>query len=152
MAKPRRKQQELPGIERDVEHPDIEAAAIAYRAVCVERSALSKKEHLAQLTLLATMHAHKVEVYPYQDENGEIRRARIKLGKETVVIEDTGEAESEIGVGVDTEGETPTSVLAAQARKAQADAGVAESEDGDVVPRNDPPAKKKRGRGARAVN
>lgn len=151
MGKPRRKQQELPGIERDVEHPDIEAAAIAYRAVCVERSALSKKEHLAQLTLLAAMHAHKVEVYPYQDENGDIRRARIKLGKETVVIEDTGEAESEIGEGVDTEGdETPG--LIAQARKAQADAGVAEDEDGDVVPRNDPPAKKKRGGRARAVH
>lgn len=150
MAKPRRKQQELPGIEREVEHPDIEAAAVAYRAIVVERCALSKKEHLAQLTLLAAMHAHGVAMYPYQDENGVIRRARIKPGKETVVIEDTGEEDSVIGQGVDEPDAPPIpGGLLAQARQAQADAGVAETTDGDVVPLEQS-APKKRGRKARA--
>jgi hypothetical protein len=146
MGKPRRKQGELPGLERDVEHPEIEAAAIAYRKLCVERSELSKKEHLAQLTLLAAMHAKRVSVYPYQDENGKIRRARIKLGKETVVIED----EEESGIIEEVvEVELPKDGLIAQAAKAQADAGVAEDESGDVIPRDDPPAKK-RGRKGKA--
>lgn len=148
--KPRRKQQEIPGFERQVERPDIEAAAQAYCEIRDERSALSKREKQAQMNLLAIMRAQKVPRYEYHDENGEVLEAVIVLGEEKAVVRKTGDAESEVGQGVDEPDAPPIpGGLLAQARQAQADAGVAETTDGDVVPLEQS-APKKRGRKGKA--
>ena len=125
-----RKQAEIPGFERQIENAAVEEAAITYYALVRDRSALSKKEKAAQLTLEATMRAHNLLRYEYQDDDGEILVAKIVEGATKAVIEKTGEAESEIGTAVEPSGEG----LLADAAKVQRDAGVAVDEGGDVVP------------------
>lgn len=141
-----RKQKELPGLEKQVENPQIEEAAEAFCKMRNERDALTKKTTLAMLTLLATLKTHKVEEYEYVDDFGEVLVARIKLGKEVAVVEKTGEAESEIGEGVDDE-ESILDTAKRQAAKSQADSNVAEDDDGDVVvPDKAAPKTKRKGK------
>lgn len=137
-----RKQAEIPGFERQVENPAVEEAAAKYCTIRDERSALSKKEKQAQLELEATMRAHNVERYEYLDDNGEVLVAKIVTGTTKAVVEKTGEAEVEIGEGVD---DPSSDGLIADAQKAQRDAGVAEDEDGNVIPLDTAAPKKKRG-------
>lgn len=157
-----RKQPELPGMERkDVKHPEVEEAAVVYTELCEEvleqRRRLSKKLRLGKQTLLATMHARNLRRYEWRNKNGEKEYIELEAVEEKVIHKKTGEADPEIGQGFDVEAEAAaedselerqTGGLIAQARKAQADAGVAEDESGEVVPRDDPPAKKKRARKA----
>jgi hypothetical protein len=143
-----RRQSEIPGFERQVENEHVERAAAAYCTIRDERAAQSKKEKQAQLELEATMRAHGYDRYEYTDDYGEVLVARIVVGSSKAVVEKTGEADSEIGDGLDS-----TDSLVAQSRKAQLDAGVAESEDGDVVVPDSsvPRTKKKRGPKPKAV-
>lgn len=127
--------------------------------VLEERRRLSKKLRLGKQTLLAAMHAKKLRRYEWRNKNGEIEYIELEEVEEKVIHKKTGEADVEIGQGVDIEAEAAaadseleqqTGGLIAQARKAQADAGVAENEDGEVVPRDDPAPKKKRARRSKA--
>ena len=159
-----RRQPHLPGMERkDLKHPEVEEAAVVYTEMCEEvleeRRRLSKKLRLGKQTLLAAMHAHKLRRYDWRNKHGEMEYIELEEVEEKVIHKKTGEADPEIGQGVDVEAEAAaaeseleqqTGGLIAQARKAQADAGVAENEAGDVVPRDDPAPKKKRARKARA--
>jgi len=152
-----RRQPHLPGLERkDIAYPEVEEAAVIYSELCeevlAERRALSKKLRLGKQTLLAAMHARKLRRYAWRDKNGEAVELELEDVEEKVIIKKTGEADVEIGQGVDTEAdEAPPrdDGLIAKAMKAQADAGIAENEEGDVIPRDDPAPKKKRGRKAR---
>ncbi len=145
-----RKQMQIPGTERK-EIPDVENAAEAYREVRDTRAELSKREAVKKLELLAVMRANKVKKYRYHDENGEEIEALID-DEPTVKLRKTGEAESEIGEGVDegrmsnghAEGSVPQGLID-QAMKAQADAGVAETADGDVIPLESAKKRKKSG-------
>lgn len=145
-----RRQAEIPGFERQVENPAIEEAARAYVEVRDERAALSKKEKLKQLELIAIMRAHNVEVYEYQDDQGEILVVRIKQGDEKAVVEKTGEAEAEIGSGFSDGSDAPAGEdgLINQALAEQAAAGVAEDDEGNVVPIDSakPKGKSKKGK------
>lgn len=147
-----RKQIQIPGTER-TQHPEIETAAQAYASVRDERSELSKREHQKKIELLVTMKSHKVTVYKFYDGNGEEVVARVDEGEPKVTVRKTGEAESEVGHGVSTGEDTePAGMggLIAQAMKAQDDAGVSESSDGDVEVPDTAAPKQKRGRKAKA--
>lgn len=144
-----RKQMQIPGTER-TEIPDVEKAAESYREVRDARCELSKREAQKKMELLAVMRANKCKRYKYHDENGEEIEAFID-DEPTVKVRKTGEAESEIGDGVEashTNGQSSDSVpsgLIEQAMKAQAEAGIEETVEGDVVPRETSSPKKKRG-------
>ncbi len=152
--RPRRKQTEIPGFERQVDHPEVEAAAQELWEATAERKATTKKlndavDH-AQMNLLAVMRAHKVPRYKYRDEEGEFLEAVIEIGEEKAIVRKAGVAEPEIGQGgADVPTPAPNGKarpgLIDQALKAQADAGVEENADGDVVP-PEKSAKKIRGR------
>jgi hypothetical protein len=75
---PLRRQQQLPGIGRDI--PEVEAAAIALRDIRVERKALQEKEAELQDALIATMASHEVEAFEFDDGDDKYV-ARIKTGK-----------------------------------------------------------------------
>lgn len=157
-AKPKskRRQQEIPGFERQVEDPDIEAAARDYCALRDERSALSKRESKAQALLLATMHAKRTPRYVYLDDAGEELEVVVQLGTEKAVVRRTGEAETPIGQGVEQPDAPDTAAadfgpggnVLAQAAAAQTAAGVSETDDGDVVPPDVAQPRSKRGRKA----
>lgn len=138
-----RKQQMIPGTERK-EHPEVEAAAQAYASVRDERAALSKKEHQKKLELLFSMKAHSLVVYKFFDENGEEVVARIDEGDPKVTVKKTGEAESEIGEGVPSGEPAGMGGLINEAMKAQDEANVEETPEGDVtVPETSAPKKGK---------
>ena len=123
-----RKQKELPGLEREIKNPAVEEAAEAYCKVRDERSALSKKEKLAMLTLLATLKAQGLSKYEYLDDNGEILEALIEQGAEKAVVRKTGEAETEVGEGADSDDEESILDTAKRsAAKNQADVVVPET-------------------------
>lgn len=157
-AKPKskRRQQEIPGFERQVEDPDIEAAALEYCKLRDERSALSKRESKAQALLLATMHAKRTPRYVYLDDAGEELEVVVQLGAEKAVVRRTGEAETPIGQGVEQPDAPDTAAadfgpggnVLAQAAAAQTAAGVSETDDGDVVPPDVAQPRGKRGRKA----
>jgi hypothetical protein len=163
MSQRGRRQPVLPGMERkDIAYPEVEEAAVIYTELCEEvleeRRRLSKKLRQGKQTLLAACHAHKLRRYQWRNKNGEIETIELEEVEEKIIHKKTGEADVEIGQGVDVEAEAAaadseleqqTGGLIAQARKAQADAGVAESEDGEVIPRDDPAPKKKRVRKAK---
>jgi hypothetical protein len=148
---------------KDLKHPEVEEAAVVYTEMCEEvleeRRRLSKKLRLGKQTLLAAMHAHKLRRYDWRNKHGEMEYIELEEVEEKVIHKKTGEADPEIGQGVDVEAaaedadreleKEATGGLIAQAKKAQADAGVAEDESGDVVPRDDPAPKKKRSRKAK---
>ena len=141
-----RRQAEIPGFEKQIENPAIEDAARAYCEVRDERAELSKKEKIKQLELLAIMRAHKVEVYEYLDDDGEILVVRIKQGDEKAVVEKTGEAEPEIGSGINPDIDQRETNLITDALAAQQDAGVSEDDEGNVVPIESAKPKAKKGR------
>ena len=156
--KPRRKQTELPGLEKPIENEAVEEAAQAYCELRDQRSALSKREKQAQMNLIAVMHAEvaakrlKIPRYTYLDDNGDELEVVIELGAEKAVVRKTGDAESEIGEGVaerDDQGDAGDNVLR-QAAASQRAAGVAENDDGDVVPTDASAPKAKRGRPRKA--
>lgn len=139
------KQTEIPGFERQVENEEVEKAATKYYDLVFERSALSKKEAVAKLELQATMAAQKVTKYRFWDENAEAWRiARIDV-KETVVIDKDAEQDGEPADDTLAGNEG----LLADAKKAQRDAGVAEDDEGDVVPVEASAPKKRGGKGKR---
>ena len=146
---PKRKQMQIPGTERK-SVPEVEEAAEAYREVRDERCELSRKEKQKKLELLAVMKAHKVKKYKYDDENGEELLVSLDEREPEVTVKKTGEVESEVGEGVVSgEGMEPAGMrgLIGEAMKAQQDAGVEETSDGDVaVPDAPAPKKGKRGR------
>lgn len=139
-----RKQIQIPGTERK-QHPEVEEAAQAYASVRDERSDLSKREHQKKLELLITMKQHKLTVYKFYDDNGEEVVARIDEAEPKVTVRKTGEAEAEIGEGISSGGgQEPAGMkgMIAEATKAQQDAGVEETTDGDVtVPETSAPKK-----------
>jgi hypothetical protein len=144
---PKRKQMQIPGTERK-SVPEVEEAAQAYREVRDERCELSRKEKQKKLELLAVMKAHKVKKYKYDDENGEEMLVSLDEREPDVTVRKTGEAESEVGEGVSSGNGVSDNVhpgLIAQAMKAQADVGVEETSDGDVVPPETSAPKAKRG-------
>lgn len=134
-----RRQQQIPGTER-TQIPDVERAAEAYREVVLERIELSKREKIKKHELLGIMRANKLASYRYDDEQGEEILVSIAEPEPKVSVKKTGEADSDIGEGV-SDGPTLTIVktpagadgLLAEAMRAQADAGVAETDEGDVV-------------------
>jgi len=132
---PKKRQMQIPGTERK-SVPEVEAAAEVYREVRDERCELSRREKQKKLELLAVMKAHKVKRYKYDDDNGEEIMVSLDEREPEVNVKKTGEAEPEIGEGISSgDGLEPagTKGLIAQAMKAQEDAGVDETEDGDVV-------------------
>lgn len=140
-----RKQMQIPGTERK-EIPDVEKAAEAYREVRDERAELSKREAQKKLELLAVMRANKVTIYRYHDGNGEELEAIID-DEPKVRVRKTGEAEPEVGDGVETSNgsngvEHVPGGLIAQAMKAQEDAGIEVTEDGDVTAPEKSPRKR----------
>jgi hypothetical protein len=144
MTRPKR-QAELPGIERQVANEDVEAACVKWYDVMAERAKLSKKEADAKATAMATMRAHKLDEYQFWDENAEVyRTARIE-SKEAIVIAKDIEHDGDAGEGVDPSELGSDSILA-DAAKTQSNAGVAENDEGDVVPTDaSVPKSKKRG-------
>ncbi len=143
-----KKQMQIPGTERK-SVPEVEAAAEAYRDVRDERCELSKREKQKKLELLAVMKAHKVKKYKYDDEQGEEILVSLDDRDPEVSVRKTGEAESEIGEGISSGPDSePAGMpgLIAQAMKAQEDAGVDETADGDVVVPDKAAPKAKRNR------
>ena len=148
---PKRKQMQIPGTERK-SVPEVEEAAEAYREVRDERCELSRREKQKKQELLAVMKAHKVKKYKYDDENGEELLVSLDEREPEVSVKKTGEAESEVGEGVASgEGVEPagTRGLIAQAMAAQQDAGVEETDDGDVAVPDAPTPKKSKPRKGR---
>lgn len=139
-----RKQQEIPGFERQAENPAIEEAAFALVELENEHSAIGRKKTLAMHTLLATLKAHNVPKYEVVNpETGEVFVAQIKLGKETAVVVKSGEVE-DVEDESDATDTGPGEGILAQAAKAQADANVEETDDGDVTVPDKPAPKAKR--------
>lgn len=135
-----RRQLEIDGTQRTA-IPEVEEAAEAYREVVLERMELSKKEKLKKHGLLALMNARKIDTYKYDDANGEEIVVKIAEPEPKVSVKKSGEADSDIGEGV-SDGPTLTVVktpagtdgLLAEALANQKSTGVAEDEQGDVVP------------------
>lgn len=145
---PKRKQMQIPGTERK-QVPEVEQAAESYREVRDERCELSRREKQKKLELLAVMKAHKVKKYKYDDENGEEILISLDEREPEVTVKKTGEVENEIGEGVVSgEGAAPAGMdgLIAEAMKAQNDASVEETSDGDVAVPDKAAPKKRRGR------
>jgi len=136
-----RKQLQIKGTERQG-HPALEEAGDNHRVALKERKD-STKAHNEKCAgtlgiLIATMRSLRVEKYKYDNEDGE--EIEITLDEKFVVrIRKTGETDDGIGdevVESDPVKSDDPSIpkgLIAQALKAQEDAGVAETTDGDVV-------------------
>jgi hypothetical protein len=130
-----RRQTQIPGTERP-DFPEIEKAAAAYCAVRDERCELSRREKQKKVELLAVMKAHKQDRYKFYDEKRETYLlARIDEGDPQVSVVDTGEADLPVGQGISSPGDDPAvpKGLIAMAEQAQADAGVEENSEGDVI-------------------
>jgi hypothetical protein len=146
-----RKQMNIPGTERTEIH-DIEVAAEAYREISIELADIGKQKTARKAELLALLKAHKVKLYRYHDGDGEEIEVAVD-DEPRVKLRKTGEAEAEVGEGIpELSVETVSQGLINQALKAQDDAGVAEDEDGDVLPPDKaaPKAKKPRAKKAKA--
>jgi len=140
----KRKQMQIPGTERK-EVPEIETAAEAYREVRDERAALSKRESMKRMELLAIMRAHGVKLYRYLDNEG-LELEVIVDDEPTVRVRKTGE-EGGSDEGVVAEPDSVHPGLIEQAMKAQAEAGVVETPEGDVVgPETNGEKKKRKGK------
>lgn len=144
----RRKQTQIPGFERK-ENPEVVEAAEAYVSVRDERARLSKQEAQKNAELLAVMRAHKVKRHKFLDGDGTELEAYIDEPEPKAKVRKTGESEdgaesaasSDMGNGL---GEpTVHTGLIAQAIKAQEDAGVEETVDGDVIAPSNGVAKKR---------
>lgn len=147
-----RKQAEIPGFERQIQNPAVEAAADAFVEASAAWSAAGKERARKHVELLVTMKGENVMSYEFPDENGEYVTVRRKVGEEKVVIERNGDADSAIGEGLSSEDEAATAGgLLDDAARAQASVGVAEDDEGNVVPPDVAAPKKKRG-GKRAVH
>ena len=140
-----RRQTVMAGMERK-ENPAVREAADRYRDARDERMAHSKTEKQRKLELIAVMQAHKIKKYKFDDDEGEELLVAIE-DKVDVSVKKTGEAESAIGESVErADDPSVPQGLIDQALKAQADKGVAENDEGDVVPPNKSVPKKKRGK------
>ncbi len=142
-----RKQAELAGFERQVANPAVEEQAQRFVVANETWKQAGKKRTQEHLGLLAQMRTHGLERYEFPDENGELLVAEVLTGDPKVVVRKTGEADIEIGEGVESGDDTSTGGgLLEDAAALQQANGVAENEDGDVVPPDVAAPKKKRGR------
>lgn len=135
-----RRQKEIPGFEKQIENPVIEAAAESFVEANAAWKKAAKTRGAKQIELLATLRSEKREQYEFVDENGNVMVAKIVYGDEKAVVEKSGESESSPDdETADTDG------LVAQAQKAQKDANVEEDPFGDVVvPETSVPKKKRK--------
>jgi hypothetical protein len=142
-------QTQIPGTERTVD-PELEAAAEEVRARGAEKADATRRLRAAEERLLSIQIARTPggtellaklaelrtqSTFGYHDADGIEIESVLKIDLKPKVHK-TGESTPQVGDGVDppddeTDDETDDSAAAAAA---QLDAGVAEDEDGDVVP------------------
>jgi hypothetical protein len=145
-----RKQVTIPGTERP-DHPEVEAACLAYCAVRDERAALSKKEATKKVEVFAMLRAHNLESYRFFDTSAKkYRVARIAEADPKLEVIDTDEGVEEVGSGVASGDDVQPAGMEGLINQAmaaqQSDAHVEVSDDGDVgVPEASTPKSKKRG-------
>lgn len=149
-----RKQTEIPGTERTDLPPELLDAGMKWLDQRKEARRATERRKEAKFAVITLMQSRKVEVFKILDEEtGEYRTLRCSL-EPKLTASKSGEVESEVG---DAIGDGPSSPdvhpgLIKQAEKAQADANVEETSDGDVaVPETSVP-KAKRGRKPKAKN
>lgn len=142
-----RKQMTIKGTERADIPESVEEAGLEWLDKRREARRAAEKKKEAKFKVIALMQSHKIPLLKILDEEtGEYRKLRVSL-EPKLTEEKTGEVESEVGEGA-SDGPVPSDVhpgLIAQAEKAQAEAGVAENSEGDVVPPEAAAPKKKRG-------
>lgn len=140
-----RRQLQIAGTERSDIPPEILEAGERWLDLRTDKRRIAEKAKEAKYGLIALMQSRKVDTFRYQDpETGETRSLTVDLEAKISVRKVTEDEPRD--VAVDT---TPSSPevhpgLIAQAEKAQADANVAETADGDVtVPETSVPKAKR---------
>ncbi|MGE0547603.1 MAG: hypothetical protein AB7O24_04325 [Kofleriaceae bacterium] len=141
-----RRQMSIPGTERQ-NIPELERVSEEYREICIEDSEIGKRKTAKKHELIALMRAHNKTLHRYDDENGE--EIEIELDEAPkLTVHKTGEAETDVGVGVtNPDLDARENNLINQALAAQQDAGVSETEDGEVVPIESAKPKKSKRKG-----
>lgn len=142
-----RRQLQIAGTERtDIPQPVLEAGEKWLDQRKAQRRATERMKE-SKFGLIALMQSNKVPLFVYRDgETGESVRLKIDLEPKlsaTRVKETDGDATPEVD-------DTPPAPdvhpgLIAKAAQAQADNGVAENDEGDVVVADEAAPKKKRG-------
>lgn len=146
-----RRQTQIPGTERPV-HPELEEAADeladARTTRKTETKRLTEAEKTAEAGLIALMKSRGIHLYKFHDNEGE--EVEIELEQVWKVhMRKTGDAEPDVGDEVEASGPPANEVhdgLIAQAERAMAENGVAETPDGDVVTPDAPAPKAKKPR------
>jgi hypothetical protein len=147
-----RRQLEIAGTQRDDIPPEILEAGEKWLDLRTDKRRVAERAKEAKYGLIALMQARKVETFRYKDpETGETRSLSVDLEPKISVrkVKDDAEpVESDIAT---SSGPSVHPGLIAQAEKAQAEANVEETADGDVaVPETSAPkAKGKRGKKAK---
>jgi hypothetical protein len=147
-----RRQMNIPGTE-PVEIVEISEAGEEWRDARKEKKAAAEREKQKKFSLIALMHAHKVEKYKYTEQDTDEEVLLTVELEPKLRAKKTGEHEPEIGEGLPQHAGPSTNAdgvpegLIAQAMAAQDDAnGVEVTSDGDVVvPDKAAPKAKKRG-------
>lgn len=142
-----RRQLQIAGTERTDIPPEILEAGEKWLDLRTDKRRVAERAKEAKYGLIALMQSRKVDTFRYKDpETGETRSLSVDLEAKISVRKVTEDDVSD--ARVDATPSTPDvhPGLIAQAERAQADAGVAETADGDVVvPETSAPKPKKRG-------
>jgi hypothetical protein len=136
-----RRQLQITGTERKDVPPELDEAGETWLEMRREKRRVADKAKEAKAGVLMLMQMHKVKKYTVKDpESEEILELQIDL-EPKLRTKKTGEAgDGEVGEGIPAAPESSPGIhpgLIAQAEKAQADAGVEETPEGDVVPVTD---------------
>lgn len=144
-----RKQLEIVGTERKRDE-EVEAVAEELRDLNSEFASISNKKKTKTFELIALLRSKKMKRYKYDDEHGEEILVSLDDQDPKLSVKKTGEAEPHVGEGVPSgEGAAPAGMqgLIAEATKAQDEANVEETDDGDVAVPDKAAPKAKRGKG-----
>lgn len=147
-----RRQLQIAGTERTDIPPEILEAGEKWLDLRTDKRRVAEKAKEAKYGLIALMQSRKVETFRYKDpETGETRSLSIDMEAKVSVRK---VSEDDVAETIDTTPSAPSvhPGLIAQAEKAQAEAGVAETADGDVVPPDTSAPKSKAKRKGKAKN
>jgi hypothetical protein len=150
-----RKQLQIAGTERTDVPAEILEAGEKWLGLRTDKRRIAEKAKEAKFGLIVLMQARKVAEFRYRDpETGETRSLSVDLEPKLSVRKVSEDAAAEGPDNVDAKPSSPDvhPGLIAQAEKAQADAGVAETSEGDVVPTDASVPKAKRNGKRKASN
>lgn len=144
-----RRQMQIAGTERSDIPPELDEAGAKWLDLRKEARRATERKKEAKFSVIALMQAHKIKIFKHRDEEtGEEVSLKVEL-EPKLTASKSGEPDHEASEGggmPEHAGGASDGVhagLIAQAEKAQLDAGVSVSSDGDVVPPDVAAPKKK---------